>query len=59
MDSIISRLEKQGSFIERLRGRSYVIREAGQLKIYDVNRSNDVLTVDAIGEKSRRRGSMW
>ncbi|GMG15399.1 unnamed protein product [Phytophthora fragariaefolia] len=55
MDNINSygRLERQGVFLERRDGRSYVIREAGQLKLFEVYRSNDVLTVDAIGEKSQ------
>ncbi|GMF35798.1 unnamed protein product [Phytophthora fragariaefolia] len=55
MGNIVSyrRLEKQGVFLERRNSRCYVIREADQLKIFEVYRSNDVLTVGAIGEKAQ------
>uniref|UniRef100_A0AAV1TX70 Integrase catalytic domain-containing protein n=1 Tax=Peronospora matthiolae TaxID=2874970 RepID=A0AAV1TX70_9STRA len=54
-DNIISYgiLEERGVFLERDGNLSYVVRQEDGLKIFEVLRRNNVLTVDAMGEKTK------
>uniref|UniRef100_A0AAV1T3S9 Integrase catalytic domain-containing protein n=1 Tax=Peronospora matthiolae TaxID=2874970 RepID=A0AAV1T3S9_9STRA len=54
-DNIISYgiLEERGVFLERDGNQSYVVRQEDGLKIFEVFRRNNVLTVDVMGKKTK------